>query len=121
MDHQHQAQWLRTGMQEILADLAGAPCSFWACPGVTDEIVPMATCHVCATQIRIKALLTTPPPDPVFEFDVAVSSHDLLRHGVIEADYVNVHVAAPTRNEAALLACDMASIYGMVTGCYDRI
>lgn len=59
--------------------------------------------------------------DPVFEFDVAVSSHDLLRQGVTEADYVNVVIAAPTRNQAALYACDMASIYGMVTGCYDRI
>jgi hypothetical protein len=48
---------LRAALADMLNDYKGTPCGFWACHGVTDEIVPMATCHVCAMQIEIKALL----------------------------------------------------------------
>jgi len=48
---------LRAELTELLDDLNGTPCSFWACHGVTDEIVPMATCSTCAAQIRIRDLL----------------------------------------------------------------
>jgi hypothetical protein len=50
---------LRAGLADILANLQGTPCSFWACPGVTGELVPMATCTVCAAQMEITALLAT--------------------------------------------------------------
>lgn len=48
---------LRAGLADILTSYQGTPCCFWACPGVTEEIVNMATCAVCAMQIEIRALL----------------------------------------------------------------
>lgn len=57
----------------------------------------------------------------VWEFDVAVSTHDLLKTGVTEAAYVRVFVAAESRGEAALLAAQMAAVVGMPTAVYDRL
>lgn len=57
----------------------------------------------------------------VYEFDVAVSTHDLLRQGITEAHYVRAWVEADTHNEASIVACQMATIAGMPTGLYDRI
>lgn len=48
---------LRAGLTEMLTQHKGTPCCFWACPGMTGEIVPMATCAVCAMQIEITTLL----------------------------------------------------------------
>lgn len=48
---------LRAALTELLDDLNGTPCSFWACQGVTDEIVSMSTCSTCAAQIHIRNLL----------------------------------------------------------------
>lgn len=53
---------LRAGIREVLADLLGAPCSFWACPGPDHPAVPMATCNVCGPQLDLRALLGDPPP-----------------------------------------------------------
>lgn len=47
----------RANLEGLLSDLAGV-CVFWACPGPAGDIVPMATCTVCATHIRITQLLT---------------------------------------------------------------
>lgn len=65
---------------------------------------------------------------PVFSFDVTVSTHDLLKVGVTEArlpgsqhHHHRIVVAAETRNEAALLAAQMASVRWTCTGLYDRI
>lgn len=66
----------------------------------------------------------------VFEFDATVSSHDLLKRGVTEArlpgsprHHHRILVEAPTRDEAALLAAQMASCIprAICTGIYDRI
>jgi hypothetical protein len=65
---------------------------------------------------------------PVFSFDVTVSTHDLLKQGVTEArlhgslhTHHRVVVAGRDRNEAALIAAQMASCHAMCTGLYDRI
>lgn len=64
----------------------------------------------------------------VFSFDVTVSSHELLKQGVCEARlfgsqhaHHRIVVAAETRDEAALIACQMAGLHAMCTGLYDRI
>lgn len=57
----------------------------------------------------------------IFSFDVAFSTHDLLQLGVAEVDWHRVVVEASTRDEAALLACQMVSCHSMCTGIYDRI
>jgi hypothetical protein len=64
----------------------------------------------------------------VYSFDVTVSTHDLLKAGVIAARlwgsqerHHRIVVVAESRNEAALLAAQMASIHGVCTGVYDRI
>jgi hypothetical protein len=64
----------------------------------------------------------------VFSFDVIVSTHDLLRRGIVAGRLhgsLNHHhrivVIADDRNEAALIACQMASCHAMCTGIYDRI
>lgn len=45
----------------------------------------------------------------VWEFDVGVSTHDLLQAGVPVADYRRVTVAAASYTDAALLACQLAA------------
>jgi hypothetical protein len=63
-----------------------------------------------------------------YSFDVTVSTHDLLKGGVVAARIVGsqdrhhrIVIAAESRNEAALLAAQMASCHGVCTGIYDRI
>ena len=64
----------------------------------------------------------------IYSFDVTVSTHDLLKVGVTEvrmwgapASHHRVVVAAGSRDEAALVAAQMASCRGVCTGVYDRI
>jgi hypothetical protein len=57
-----EADRLRAGIREVLEDLRGAPCSFWACPGADHPSVAMATCNVCDPQQRLHELLGDPPP-----------------------------------------------------------
>lgn len=65
----------------------------------------------------------------IYSFDATVSSHDLLKSGVVEARlpgsehrHHRVVVAAEDRDTAALLACQMvACTSGIPTGLYDRI
>ncbi len=45
----------------------------------------------------------------IWEFDVAVTTHDLLRRGVTVADYRRVIVLAEDYGEASLAAYAMAS------------
>jgi len=67
---------------------------------------------------------------PVFTFDATVSTHDLLKAGVVEAKmpgsqhrHHRVVVAAEDRDTAALIAAQMVCCVsgGMCTGLYDRI
>lgn len=53
----------------------------------------------------------------VWDFEVVVSTHDLLRRGVVEAEWLRVEVAAPSSFEASLVAIQMASAYGYPTDC----
>jgi hypothetical protein len=45
----------------------------------------------------------------VWEFDVGVSTHELLRAGVLVHHYRRVRVAAASVGEAELLACQLAA------------
>lgn len=49
----------------------------------------------------------------VYAYDVAVSSHDLLKQGVTEAAWIHVVTSAPTEHEAALTALQMAASHGV--------
>ena len=64
----------------------------------------------------------------MWPFDVTVSSHDMLKAGVTAARlpggserHHRVVVAAGSRDEAALIAAQMASCQEVCTGVYDRI
>lgn len=46
--------------------------------------------------------------DPVWDFEVALSSHALLRQGVTEVEHLRIQVAAPTSFAASLIAIQMA-------------
>lgn len=47
-----------------------------------------------------------------WEFDIGVSTHDLLRDGVTVRHWTRVHVAAGSYAEARLIACQMAACGG---------
>lgn len=55
----------------------------------------------------------------VYAYEVAISTHDLLKEGVTEAAWIHVVASAPTEHEAALTAVQMAACHGMPTflGC----
>jgi hypothetical protein len=63
--------------------------------------------------------VTIPPVSGTWEFDVCVSTHELLRQGVTEATRVRVEVAAKDHCEARLIAAQMAAVVGMPTAVYD--
>lgn len=54
----------------------------------------------------------------VWEFDVGVTTHELLQAHVVVQQYVNVKVAAPDAWSGSLLACQMAGCVGYVTECW---
>lgn len=54
----------------------------------------------------------------MFSYDVAISSHDLLKRGITEAAHIHVVVTAEDDTEAALIACQMAACHGMPTKVY---
>lgn len=56
-----------------------------------------------------------------FSFDVAYSTHDALKAGIVELGWHRVVVEAPDRDEAALVACQMVAFTGIPTAVYDRI
>jgi hypothetical protein len=47
-----------------------------------------------------------------WEFDVGVSTHDLLKQGVTVRHYTRVSVAASSYVEARLVACQLAACGG---------
>lgn len=58
----------------------------------------------------------------VWEFDVGVSTHDLLKCGVIIRHFTRVIVSAPTHIEGQCIATQMAACGGwMPTLILDRI
>lgn len=52
-----------------------------------------------------------------WEFDVGVTTHELLQLGVTVAQWVRVHVAADSHLEAAEIAIQMGGIVGYATDC----
>lgn len=48
----------------------------------------------------------------IFEFDVAVSTHDLLKEGVVRRHWTRVAVSASGYQEARLIALQMAACGG---------
>jgi hypothetical protein len=58
----------------------------------------------------------------VFNFDVGVTTHDLLKQGVTVDHYRRVVVAAEDYTETAVIACQMAGIAQdlYVTDCLVR-
>jgi hypothetical protein len=57
----------------------------------------------------------------VWEFDVGVTTQELLKQGVIVDHYVLVQVAADSYLEASQLAIQMAGVVGYATECLIRI
>lgn len=57
----------------------------------------------------------------VWEFDVGVTTQELLHQGVIVDHYVLVQVAAGSYLEASLTAIQMAWCVGYATECLLRI
>lgn len=56
-----------------------------------------------------------------WSFDVAFSTHDALRRGVVELGWHRVVVQASNRDEAALIACQLVACHHMPTAVYDRV
>lgn len=52
-----------------------------------------------------------------WEFDVGVTTHELLQHGVTVAQWVRVQVLAASWLEASELAIQMGGIVGYATHC----
>lgn len=58
----------------------------------------------------------------VFSFDVGVTTHDLMKQGVLVSHYRRVVVADDDHTSAAITACQMAALHGgYVTECLTRI
>jgi len=47
-----------------------------------------------------------------WEFDVGVSTHDLLRQGVVVRHYTRVTVSAESYTKARLIACQLSACGG---------
>ena len=57
-----------------------------------------------------------------WEFDVGVSTHDLLKEGVVVRHYTRVSVSAKSYVEARLVACQLAAAGGwMPTEALPRV
>lgn len=58
----------------------------------------------------------------VWEFDVGVSTHDLLKLGITVHHYTRVQVAEDDHRTAGLIALEMAACGGLMpTALLDRI
>lgn len=57
----------------------------------------------------------------VWEFDVGVTTHELLRLGVLVDHYVLVRVTAGSYLEASELAIQMGFVVGYATECLLRV
>jgi len=64
----------------------------------------------------------------IFSFDATISTHDLLKRGITagrlpgsQHRHHRIVIAAENATDAALLAAQMASAHGMVTGLFHRI
>jgi hypothetical protein len=52
-----------------------------------------------------------------WQFDVSITTHELLQLGVTEAQRIRVEVSAPAERDATLLAVQMGFVAGYVTDC----
>lgn len=55
------------------------------------------------------------------EFDVGVSTHDLVKSGVLEAEVYHYIISTDySHHDASLIALQWASAHGMPTQLYER-
>lgn len=57
----------------------------------------------------------------VYEFDVGITTHELLQEGVLVAQWIPVQVEAPSWVDASLLAIQIAGCHGYTTECLTRL
>lgn len=57
----------------------------------------------------------------VYEFDVGITTHELLQEGVLVAEWVWVQVEGPSWVEASCTAIQLAGCHGYATECLTRI
>jgi len=55
----------------------------------------------------------------VYQFDVGVTTHDLLSKGILVDHYVRVELEAPSYHDASLLAIQMGFVVGYATELLD--
>lgn len=55
----------------------------------------------------------------IYQFDVGVSTHDLLSKGILVDHYVRVEVEAPNYYDASLVAIQMGFVVGYATTLVD--
>lgn len=55
----------------------------------------------------------------VYQFDIGVSTHDLLSKGILVDHYVRVELEAPSYYDASLLAIQMGFVVGYATELID--
>jgi len=56
----------------------------------------------------------------IYEFDVGITTHDLLKGGAVVDTWINVQVENDCPVDAALMASQMGACHGYVTACLDR-
>ena len=83
-----------------------------------DAIATLSTIGATPAAL-VEAIERRLPHWQVWSYEVAISSHELLREGVTEAAWIHIVASAPTEHEAALTAAQMAACHGMPTflGC----
>lgn len=57
----------------------------------------------------------------VWEFDVGITTHDLLKVGVLVDQWLNVRVAADSYLDASRIAIQMGMCHGYATECLIRL
>jgi len=57
----------------------------------------------------------------IYEFDVGITTHELLQEGVLVAQWILVQVEAPSWVDASCLAIQFAGCHGYATECLTRI
>lgn len=58
---------------------------------------------------------------PTYSFDVTLSTHDLLRRGIIDGAHRRIVVSAPDPTDACLMAAQMAGCEAMVVEVALRV
>lgn len=57
----------------------------------------------------------------VWEFDVGITTHELLRQGVVVDQWINIRVASDSYLDASCAAIQMGMCHGYATECLLRL